>query len=125
LTLQLKPLTTPPAQSVSDFVFETLYAAVVRLDLPPGTRLSEAEVAERIKVWQLITEQEGHMDRARFLSLSLNTARAHREHEDILRELARGDAAAAKAQVELHLSRIHTDLPKIREARPDYFRDCD
>ena len=36
--------------SVTDMVFQELYDRVVNLDLPPGTRLSEAEVAKDMQV---------------------------------------------------------------------------
>ena len=48
--LELNPFPQPTAQSTTDMVFDALYKAVVQLDLPPGSRLSEAEVAERLQV---------------------------------------------------------------------------
>ena len=36
---------TPPPRTVSDQLFETLYRQIVTVALPPGTRLSEVEVA--------------------------------------------------------------------------------
>jgi GntR family transcriptional regulator, rspAB operon transcriptional repressor len=41
----IEPVRQP---SVADQVFESLYRQVVTLDLPPGARLSEAEVARRL-----------------------------------------------------------------------------
>ena len=36
--------------TMTDQVFETLYAAVISLELPPGTKVSEAEIAKRLDV---------------------------------------------------------------------------
>jgi DNA-binding GntR family transcriptional regulator len=46
----IAPLPTPSAPSATDLVFATLYDAVVRLNLPPGTKVSEAEVARQLDV---------------------------------------------------------------------------
>lgn len=226
--LQLQTAPQPPAQSVTDFVFDTLYAAVVQLELPPGTRLSEAEVAERLqvsrqpvrdafyrlasrgflsirpqratlvtriseaevvraafirtaletaclraaldritptdisrlrahlarqaeavarrdapgfhaldeafhadlcaiagqpRVWDLIQEQKGHMDRARFLSLAFNQQAAHGEHVAILDALEAGEDGLALDRLEAHLGKIRAHLPQIRAAHPAHFED--
>jgi len=41
---------TPRGPTVSDAIFEALYRQVVTVELPPGTRLSEAEVAKAMGV---------------------------------------------------------------------------
>lgn len=46
----LPSIDTLQRQSVTDHVFEALYDRVIDLTLPPGTRLSEAEVATRMGV---------------------------------------------------------------------------
>lgn len=46
----LKSLDLARGPSVTDLVFDELYRRVVGLDLPPGTKLSEAEVARRMGV---------------------------------------------------------------------------
>ncbi|MCB1389110.1 MAG: GntR family transcriptional regulator [Rhodobacteraceae bacterium] len=217
-----------PAPSATDLVFDTLYKAVVHLELPPGSRLSEAEVAERLQVsrqpvrdaffrlanrgflsirpqratlitkissdevlkaafirlaletacikecvhritaddiatlrlhlarqaeivaaqdsrafhdadeafhallceiagqagvWRLIQEQKGHMDRARFLSLSFNQAAALAEHVALVNALETLDEALTLARLESHLTKIRAHLPKIRQAHPQYFED--
>jgi DNA-binding GntR family transcriptional regulator len=43
----LEPIRTT---SATDQVFDTLYSAVVTLDLPPGTKVSEADVARQLGV---------------------------------------------------------------------------
>jgi DNA-binding GntR family transcriptional regulator len=224
--IQLKPLAQAPFQSATDLVFESLYVAVVQLDLPPGTRLSEAEVAERLgvsrqpvrdaffrlasrgfllirpqratlvtriseaevlraafirialetaclraaadrvtqaditrlrgllasqaeaaarqdapgfhaldeafhadlcaiagqpRVWDLIQEQKGHMDRARFLSLSFNQRAAQAEHVAILDALEAGATTLAVERLDMHLGKICAHLPQIRASHPDHF----
>ena len=226
----LTHLTAKPAQSATDLVFDTLYNAVVQLELPPGSRVSEADIAERLqvsrqpvrdaffrlsnrgfvlirpqratlitkiseaevlrtafirialetacikeainkvsdsdisqmrsiieaqrravnkqdraafheldetfhaaiceigeqpRVWNLIQEQKGHMDRARFLSLSFNQEAALAEHEQILDALVSGDEEAAVARLEAHLSKIRGYLHQIRLAHSHYFEEVD
>jgi len=218
----------PPTQSATDFVFETLYKAIVKLLLPPGSRVSEAEVAERFqvsrqpvrdaffrlanrgfvvirpqratlitkiseaevlrsafirvaletacmkeavarvtqgdmadlrrivdaqgeavtrrdssafhdldeafharlcevaghqKVWDLIREQKGHMDRARFLSLSFNQATAHQEHITILDALEARDTGLTIGLLDSHLTKIRTHLARIRREHGQFFED--
>lgn len=48
--LQLRALDTVRVPSVTEMVFEQLYHQVVQLDLLPGTKLSEVEVAKRLGV---------------------------------------------------------------------------
>ncbi len=224
---QISQTPSPPANA-TEFVFETLYKAVVHLELPPGSRVSEAEVAERFQVsrqpvrdaffrlanrgflsirpqratmitkisqhevlraafirlaletacmkecilritdadlaklrdhlarqaeivaqqdsrafhdsdeafhallcdiagqpgvWQLIQEQKGHMDRARFLSLSFNQEAALGEHVALVDALATGDSAVILSRLESHLTKIRTHLPMIRQAHAQYFED--
>ncbi len=47
--LAIRPLAEPPA-SATDQVFDALYDAVISLRLPPGTKVSEAEVAKQMGV---------------------------------------------------------------------------
>lgn len=39
-----------PAQTATDQIFDTLYQAIISLELPPGTKLSEAEMAGQLNV---------------------------------------------------------------------------
>jgi DNA-binding GntR family transcriptional regulator len=226
--IQLQPAVHVPAQSVTDLVFDTLYRAVVQLELPPGTRVSEAEIADRLqvsrqpvrdaffrlanrgfllirpqratlvtkiseaevlgtafirialetacmkeaitrvtsgeigalrkllsrqaaaagrkdsrqfheldeafheclcaiagqpRVWSLIQEQKGHMDRARFLSLSFNQTAAYLEHVGIVDALEARDATSATERLEAHLSKIRAHLRQIRLAHGEYFEE--
>ena len=46
----LESLAAKPQQTTTDEVFDTLYKAVISLDLPPGTKVSEAEIASQLGV---------------------------------------------------------------------------
>ena len=81
------------------------------------------EIAGQAKVWRLIQEQKGHMDRVRFLSLSFNRGHTLEEHRTILRALEARDAGAAVASVEAHLSKLRGFLPQIRQAHAACFDD--
>ncbi len=48
--LAIEPLATPPARSVTDQVFSVLYDAVIKLKLPPGTKVTENEIARHLDV---------------------------------------------------------------------------
>lgn len=48
--IQLRTVESMRAPSITDLVFEQLYRQVVELDLPPGTKLSEVEVARQMGV---------------------------------------------------------------------------
>lgn len=39
-----------PTQTATDQIFDTLYKAIISLELPPGTKLSEAEIAGQLDV---------------------------------------------------------------------------
>ncbi|HIC64578.1 MAG: GntR family transcriptional regulator [Paracoccus sp. (in: a-proteobacteria)] len=70
-------------------------------------------------VWTLIKENKGHMDRARYLSLSYNAQNAMQEHRVILRALRDRDPDAAAAAVTDHLSRINETLERLRIEQPE------
>jgi GntR family transcriptional regulator, rspAB operon transcriptional repressor len=48
--VQIRAVELSRAPSVTEQVFEHLYRQVVELDLPPGTKLSEVEVAKQLGV---------------------------------------------------------------------------
>lgn len=72
-------------------------------------------------VWVLVKENKGHMDRARYLSLSYNATSALAEHREILAALRARDADAATAAVRRHLSRIREILDRLRADQPEVF----
>ncbi|WOI54837.1 GntR family transcriptional regulator [Palleronia sp. LCG004] len=48
--LTLAPFDDEPAITATERVFQTLYRAIVTIRLPPGTKVSEAEIARRLNV---------------------------------------------------------------------------
>ena len=72
-------------------------------------------------VWTLVRENKGHMDRARYLSLSYGAATALAEHREILAALRARDAERAVAAIRLHLSRIEGILARLRVDQPEVF----
>lgn len=74
-------------------------------------------------VWTLIRENKGHMDRARWVSLSATAPTAMKEHQAILDALRNRDEAAAVAGISLHLSWIEERLEQLRAERPDALGD--
>ena len=48
--ITITPLAPLTQKSATDMVFDTLYEAVISLQLPPGTRVSEAEIAQQLDV---------------------------------------------------------------------------
>ena len=72
-------------------------------------------------VWSLVKENKGHMDRARFLSLSYNGASAVREHRQILLALRQRDSDAVVAAIRHHLGQIEGIIARVRQERPGLF----
>jgi len=72
-------------------------------------------------VWNLVRDNKGHMDRARFLSLSYGSSTAYIEHRQILAALRARDPDGAAAAVRIHLSRIEQILGRLRIDQPDIF----
>lgn len=70
-------------------------------------------------VWTLIKDNKGHMDRARYLSLSYNAATALGEHRVILAALRARDAGTAVRAIIAHLSRIDETLERLRIEQPE------
>ncbi|MBF9035824.1 FCD domain-containing protein [Rhodobacterales bacterium HKCCE2091] len=48
--LAISPLAQPPALTATDQIFRSLYDAVVSLQLPPGTKVSETDIARQLDV---------------------------------------------------------------------------
>lgn len=74
-------------------------------------------------VWALVKENKGHMDRARFLSLSYNGASAVREHRQILLALRQRDSDAVVAAIRHHLGQIEGIIARVRQERPGLFSE--
>jgi GntR family transcriptional regulator, rspAB operon transcriptional repressor len=50
MRLSLRPIESLRGPSATDLVFDELYRQIVELDLPPGTKLSELEVARQMGI---------------------------------------------------------------------------
>lgn len=72
-------------------------------------------------VWTLVKENKGHMDRARYLSLSYGASTAWQEHREILAALRARNPEAAAAAVHEHLSQIEHILARLRTEQPEVF----
>ena len=72
-------------------------------------------------VWTLVKDNKGHMDRARYLSLSYGAETAFAEHRRILDSLRRRDAEAAVTAIRQHLSRIEGIIARLRVDQPQVF----
>ncbi len=70
-------------------------------------------------VWTLVKDNKGHMDRARWLSLSYNARNSMEEHKVILAGLRARDEDSAVAAITLHLSRISDTLSRLRAEQPE------
>jgi len=72
-------------------------------------------------VWTLVKDNKGHMDRARYLSLSFGASTAFVEHRQILSALRARDPDAAAAAVRHHLSHIERIVARLRIDQPEIF----
>lgn len=73
-------------------------------------------------VWALVRENKGHMDRARFLSLSSGAPRALEGHRRILAAIRDRNPDQAAAAMHDHLDRIRFILSDLHEHRPEMFQ---
>lgn len=74
--------------------------------------------------WALIKDNKGHMDRARFLSLSFGAPTAIEDHRQIIAALRDQNADAAAAAMQLHLGRIRDILARMRLENPSIFGEA-
>jgi DNA-binding GntR family transcriptional regulator len=76
-------------------------------------------------VWSLIKENKVHMDRVRHLTLSFGAAVSLDQHRALFTAIKAQDPDVAVAQIRSHLSRIESDLPRIRAQHSQYFVEGD
>ncbi|MFQ8432407.1 GntR family transcriptional regulator [Amaricoccus sp. W119] len=72
-------------------------------------------------VWALVKENKGHMDRARYLSLSYGSDTALAEHRVIMKALRARDPEAAADAIREHLGRIREIIARVRIEQPSVF----
>lgn len=81
-----------------------------------------AEGADKGNAWRVLVEMKAQMDRVRFLSsMHFSVARLIEQHRAIVDAIAGGDRPAAETQMRQHLQGILSDLPVIKQERPEYF----
>lgn len=86
--------------------------------------LFHREICERSGhgfAWDIIRENKAHMDRVRFLSLSFASQDAFDDHLKVMAALRLRDAPGAMAAMHAHLSRIKTQIRRIRAERESFF----
>lgn len=73
-------------------------------------------------VWSLIRAQKAHLDRIRYLTLSLER-RQHviQEHKDILAAVAAEDMEQAESRLRAHIGEVLIAAPEIQKQKPEYF----
>lgn len=82
------------------------------------------KIAGHEYVWALIKEQKAHMDRVRFISLTIGAAqRAYDDHVELLAALRSGNRAKLEETLNEHLGRIERILGQISAEKPEYFQD--
>lgn len=75
-------------------------------------------------VWSFIREQKAHMDRVRFISLTIGAAQtAYEDHIVLIDALQNRDKSRIEPALTEHLGRIEKILEKIRLEKPEFFQD--
>ncbi|WP_298960797.1 GntR family transcriptional regulator [uncultured Roseibium sp.] len=82
------------------------------------------EIAGHEYAWSFIREQKAHMDRVRFISLTIGAAqRAYDDHIELLDILRARDHTRLEPILNEHLGRIELTLAQIRDEKPEYFQE--
>ena len=71
--------------------------------------------------WDIIRENKAHMDRVRMLSLSFASQDAFSDHLAVMASLRARDPSRAMHDMRAHLSRIKTQIRRIRAEHEDLF----
>lgn len=76
------------------------------------------------QVWSTIQRSRVHVNRIRWLSFPMPSyiSEGYAEHLEIVAGLAAEDPDAAEGALRNHLGRVPREVPRIREAHPDYFQ---
>lgn len=81
-----------------------------------------AEGAGKSKAWHIVVEMKAQMDRVRFLSsMHFPVDRLITQHRDVVEAIAAADPIRADQAMRNHLQGILTDLPIIKQEKPEYF----
>jgi DNA-binding GntR family transcriptional regulator len=71
--------------------------------------------------WDIIRENKAHMDRVRLLSLSFGSYDALGDHVSVMAAIRARDASLAMERMRSHLTRIKTQIRRIRDENESYF----
>ncbi|WP_127903586.1 GntR family transcriptional regulator [Solirhodobacter olei] len=84
-----------------------------------------ARIAERPASWKMLETVKAQMDRVRFLAIERSSPLEAiiAQHRAIVDAVSAGDAAAAAAAMEAHLSSILGELPELRRLYPSHFAE--
>jgi len=81
------------------------------------------EIGQKPQVYTMMENIAIHFDRVRSMALStVKDLKIVQDHQMIVDAISHHDGAAARAQMEIHLSRYKIDESAIRERYPDYFK---
>lgn len=81
------------------------------------------EIAKKGRVFGLIQNISIHFDRVRAMALSsAKDLKVVQDHQELVEDIRRKDAKAARALMEVHLNRYRIDAASIREAYPQFFK---
>lgn len=81
------------------------------------------EIAQKLQAYTLMDNISIHFDRVRNMALSAVTdLKIVQDHRIIVEAIARNDPAAARSQMDKHLTRYKIDETAIREKYPTYFK---
>jgi GntR family transcriptional regulator, rspAB operon transcriptional repressor len=71
--------------------------------------------------WDIIRENKAHMDRVRLLSLSFGSYDALGDHVSVMEAIRARDASLAMDRMRSHLTRIKSQIRRIRDENESYF----
>ncbi|MCM3652595.1 GntR family transcriptional regulator [Metabacillus litoralis] len=73
----------------------------------------------------VVYHMRGHLDRFRYLAMKelVLTKNLIHEHEELFASLKRQDEGKVEQLLEHHLGKFDLEIPRLREAFPDYFSD--
>ena len=81
------------------------------------------EIAKKSRVFQLIQNLSIHFDRVRGLALSSEKdLKVVQDHQELVEFIRKGDGAAARELMGVHLNRYRIDAAEIRGIYPQYFK---
>lgn len=82
-----------------------------------------SEIAGHPNLWRVVRQEKAHVDRCRILTLPAADRRVGvmAEHAAIVDAIAKGDAEAAEAAMQVHLDQVLPTVTTLLPAHADYF----